>query len=396
MASLKAKPAKPRPDFPLFPHQSGQWAKKIRGRFYYFGRWSEPDTALGEYLRVRDYLLSGRTPPPSEDTRPTMRDIVNACLTHKKTRIESGELSRRSFADLYHVGGLLVDAFKDRPVEDLMPEDFGQFRAELSKGRSPVTLANLIRRSRVFLNFAFDACLIDRPVRTGKNFDVPSRKTLRQARIESGQKLFDAAELRLLIDNAREPVRSMILLACNAALGCTDLSELSLEHLDLPSGWLDFPRVKTAVERRCPLWPETVESLRNWLPRRPKAAERENGSLVYLTRTGQPFVRFDFDEATGKTLSKNNVSNEFDKLQRRLKIKRSRRSFYAIRHTWRTVADRCRDARAAAVVMGHELPGIESHYVEHVENDRLIAVSDTVRSWLFGNDGDSQAHDGFD
>ncbi len=44
------------------------------------------------------------------------------------------------------------------------------------------------------------------------------------------------------------------------------------------------------------------------------------------------------------TLSKNNVSNEFDKLQRRLEIKRSRRSFYAIRYTWRTVADRCRDA----------------------------------------------------
>lgn len=55
-----------------------------------------------------------------------MRDIVNACLTHKKSRMESGELSRRSFADLYHVGGLLVDAFKDRPVEDLMLEDFGQ------------------------------------------------------------------------------------------------------------------------------------------------------------------------------------------------------------------------------------------------------------------------------
>ncbi len=30
--------------------------------------------------------------------------------------------------------------------------------------------------------------------------------------------------------------------------------------------------------------------------------------------------------------------------------------------------------------MGHELPGIESHYVEHVEDDRLIAVSDTVEA----------------
>src|SRR3954464_4901106 len=87
-----AKPNKPRPDYPLFAHAAGVWAKKIRGKLHYFGPWSDPDGALAKYLEQKDALHAGRKPRPAPDAL-TVKDAANAFLNAKKALLDVGELS---------------------------------------------------------------------------------------------------------------------------------------------------------------------------------------------------------------------------------------------------------------------------------------------------------------
>src|SRR5262249_39330715 len=74
-----------------------------------------------------------------------------------------------------------------------------------------------------------------------------------------------------------------------------------------------------------------------------------------------------------------------------LHLHRAGIGFYTLRHVFRTVADAARDPVAIDLIMGHSDPSMGAHYRQRVEDDRLRAVADHVRRWLFGENPDEGA-----
>ncbi len=372
------KPDKPYPDFPLTAHPAGYWCKKIRGKIHYFGRWDAPDAALAKYLEQKDALHAGRK--PREDTGGlTVKELANAFLNHKDAKLDAGELSARTRVEYQEATDLLVKEFgKGRLVEDLGPDDFLQLRRKMARRWGPIRLGNVIQRIRTIFKYAIDNVLIDRPPRFGTEFKKPDKAVLRRHRAQHGQKMLEVKELHQMLGAAPVPFKAMLLLGLNCGFGNTDVASLPLSALDLDAGWIDFPRPKTGIARRCPLWPETVAAIREALAARRVPKDEADADIVFiLPHTGGRWVR------TTEKSRNDNVSIHFTNLMKRLGIHHERIGFYALRHIFRTIADAARDPVAIDAIMGHSDPSMAGHYRERIEDSRLRAVADYVRGWLF-------------
>jgi integrase len=372
---VPARPKRPYPNYPLRPHALGYWCKQIRRRVHYFGRIEDgPEAALKNYLDQRDDLLAGRTPRSDHD-RFTVVNAVDAFLHEKKAKVEAGELAERSWLEYKRGCDEIISAFgKRRRVADLGPEDFASLRKRLAAKFGVVRLGNIIQTVRSVFKFCYESDLLDRPMRFGPSFKKPSAKTMRLHKAKQGEKLFSADEIMRMLDAADPQLRAQILLGINCAFGMADCGRLPITALDLDGGWLTHPRVKTGVARKCSLWPESIAALRAALASRPTPRDKADNKLVFLTAQGRPWDR---ETSSGPGVFK------VAKLLKRLKIKRPGRAFYTLRHTFRTIADECKDQPACDFVMGHTNNTMAAVYRERISDDRLKAVSDYVRAWLF-------------
>lgn len=406
-ARCRTKPVKPYPDFPLFPHLTKRWAKKINGKFEFFGPWEDPYGALARYLAVKGHLharsgtranvgahvqnvrAGGRQAPEAPLSTITLEELGNAFMNSKQRRLDAGDMGRRSFSDYHVTIRRVLDFFGwKRPIASITPAEFGAFRGHLAARAAPITLCNDIGRVRSLFKYAYEAELLAHPMRFGPEFVKPPKRVMREAKRVRGLRLFEPEEVKAMLAHASPQLRAMILLGLNCGMGNTDIAELPKSALDLKAGTVDFPRPKTGISRRAVLWPETIAALKAVAPMRPKAKVPADDRLVFITKYGFPWVRVTAPERELKShrlhVTKDAICLAFGKLMTEVCGERDGRGFYGLRHTFRTHADEVPDRRAIDLIMGHENGSdISTHYVERISDERLRAVADHVRTALF-------------
>jgi len=348
---------------------------------------------MEQYTREAADLHAGRKPNLFKAEGTTIRDIANNYLAAQLEKAKRGLIRPASFNDcLQTVRAFVRTVGAERQWTDIGPDDCGQYRLKLYDSVGVCAIERSISIVRSMFRHAYDTKLIDQPVRYGGQFNKPSQKEKRRNRSERdrkhGKRLFAPEEIRLLLNNAQQPLKAMILLGINGGFGNTDCAELPVQAVDLQRQLIDYERPKTAVQRVMPLWPETADALREVMSgKRPRPSRPEFDNLVFLTRFGNPWkqeqVRIDGPGGDPKVSRHSAIVLEFGKLLDHLGMKRPGLGFYALRHTFRTWSDETHDQHAIHRMMGHAIPGMSGLYVEEVSVARLRCVAEHVRQKAF-------------
>lgn len=366
----KASLLKPYDGFPLYPHATKRWCKKILGKIHYFGPLNDWEAALKRYNYEMPFLSQGLIPPPQDkDALVTVEEMCNLFLAHCDSRVASGELAARSFSDYRRVSKVMIQVLgADCAVEHIGKEHLGKLREYMANKYNLVSLGNEIARCRVIFNYAYRDGLIAAPVRMGSSFARPSAKSIRIAKASQPPKIFTIEELTSIYAHATPVLRAFMLLALNGGMGNSDIGQL--QHRHIQNGWVDFPRPKTGIARRFPLWPETLAAIEQC------SSQGQGDDLLFLTKYRESWHKAD----SGTTDCP--IAKEFRKICIAAKCHQKGRGFYALRHQFRTIADSACDRVAIDTIMGHADYSMGAVYREWVDPERLQKVVNHVRQWV--------------
>ena len=348
--------------FPLSLHATGQYCKKVKGRFYYFGK--DRRVALERYIEQAPYLHGLRKPrdnPEGDDI--SIRMLCNLYLEHQNLNVQTGQITGVHHKDQVNSLQLLARFLGPcRLVSEISTLDLQNYKKKLLKSYGSAHRVNLnIAIAKAMFHWAKKNEVIE----NNPNIDALSKVKVGQRK----KPTFNLEQIRQLLDVADDQMRAMILLGLNCGFGCTDCAELAWENLDLAKRRTSLSRKKTGVDRNLVLWPETVQALQG-LPRL--------GELVFYTSRGNACVRTIAKagkDGVVKYSSDNFISKKFSKLLKKADIEVERGvGFYTLRRTAATLAARSGDPFAVQRLLGHADLKMATTYVQDVseQTDRVI------------------------
>ncbi|HBE70981.1 MAG TPA: integrase [Planctomycetaceae bacterium] len=366
-------------------HPRGYWYKKYKGRFYYFYRCdADPDAtfSIEKWRHDKQYLDSDREPPVYDPMNRhagaasiTVYDLCNHWLSHKETLLKLGELTQGTWDEYKATCEFLVgEVGKTLPAKLCGPQRFESIRLALARRYNINGQSKRIGQIRSIFTTAHEDAITDTPPNFGRSFRKPSAAAFRKLRAAKGDQSFSPSEIHALLAAAKVNMRAMILLGLQAGFGNEDCA--ALPRTAIRDGWLTWARVKTSVQRRVPLWPETELAIS-------KAIEHANSkgedSLCFIGLRGKHYIS---PKKTG-----GRVTGEFVTTRNSAGVNPAR-TFYDLRRTFETVASSTVDQPAIDAIMGHtpSESNMPARYRQGLLPDyRLRGVVDCVREWLGGD-----------
>ncbi|MEM7559692.1 MAG: tyrosine-type recombinase/integrase [Planctomycetota bacterium] len=374
-------------------HAKGLWYKKYRGRFYYFYRCDDdPEGAFSieKWRHDKLFIDEGQEPPVYDPlnesctgrTTLTVKDLCNHWLSGKETLHAAGELQKSTFDEYKATCDLLLDTVgKTLPAKFCGPQRFEQVRRALAKKFNANGQAKRITQIRSVFTTSYEDRVLEDPPNFGRTFRKPKAAEFRKLRNAKGDQTFTPEEFHAIYKHANINLRGMMLLGLQSGFGNEECAALPRSAIE--GGWITWARVKSAVPRRVPLWPETEQALKECIEH---ATAKGEESLVFFSERGKNYIteRKNGSRVTGVFRATQKRACKEEEIE-------SSRTFYDLRRTFETIGGEAIDQAAVDTIMGHtpSESNMAARYRQNISEDRLKAVVNHVREWLGPIGGES-------
>ena len=355
------------------------WCVKRKGRCYYLG--TTEAEAVKRYERYKRRIeAGGAIPALGEDDETgdllTVKDVCNRFLTAQGRRVDTKELSQRTFND-YLSTCRKLKAHANCLVDDLTPEDFSKYRSVIAETKNIIGTGNEVTRIKTIFKWAYESGLLSQPMRFGPDFRRPKKNAVREHRYRKGEKLLSQQEILTLADESSVNIRAMVFMGINCGFLPSDANDMRIGEVDFKQGTLSDLRTKSKAIRFATLWPETIAALELALTRRAAPVDSDDQDRFFIN----PVDRKRYIPA--KETEGNLISKRITATLQRIKCHVPGKSFSWLRHTFRTTANAVGDDVAARLIMGHTDDRIDDHYIHTIPIERVRKITDHVRQWLF-------------